>query len=206
MTAQSKLWGNVALSAALVLLSGCAPRSDGPDSHPNTSGPPAASQPSFEAVATVQELMQDEIDPAADSIWDSVGTITTRAGTVEKRPQSDEEWQALRRSTVVLIEATNLLAMPGRQVSAKDFPSDGPGVLSSREIQRNLTGHENDFNNLARSLRIAGRRILAAVDARDPAALQREGEVMDAACEACHVANWYPHEIIPPMPAVPPTP
>jgi hypothetical protein len=26
------------------------------------------------------------------------------------------------------------------------------------------------------------------------------------ACEACHLANWYPHEVVPPLPADPPPP
>src|SRR3954469_18574177 len=80
----------------------------------------------FEATASLQELMRDEVDASADAIWDAVGATTTRDGIVEKQPRSDEDWQALRRHAVALLEATNLLVVPGRRVAVKEFPSDGP--------------------------------------------------------------------------------
>jgi cytochrome c5 len=162
--------------------------------------------PPYEVTATIQDLMQDEIDPAADFIWDSVGSITTRTGTLEKRPQTDEDWKALRRHAIVLIEATNLLVMPGRRAATHEFASDGPGVLSSRQIQDKLAGNWGAFAAFAQSLRVTGRQLLTAIDAKDPAALLKEGETLDAVCEACHVANWYPHEVIPPLPPNPSPP
>ena len=163
--------------------------------------PPAAP---LETIATLQDLMRDEVDPCADYIWDSVGSITTASGTVERQPRTDAEWAELRHNAVVLLEATNLLVIPGRQVSLTGFPSDGPGVLSSAEIQQRLTGHRAEFNGFAVALRGTARKVLAAVDARDSAALLHLGEEMDGACEACHLANWYPHEVIPRLPANPP--
>jgi hypothetical protein len=41
------------------------------------------SQPPFLPTATIQDLMDSEIDPAADFIWGSVGTIVTAAGVEE---------------------------------------------------------------------------------------------------------------------------
>jgi hypothetical protein len=163
----------------------------------------AAPAPS-ESIATVQDLMRYEVDPSADHIWDSVGSITTSTGTVERQPRTDAEWAELRRNAVILVEATNLLVLPGRQVAAAEFPADGPGVLSSAEIQQRLSGHQAEFDAFAVALRGTARKVLAAVDARDPAALLQLGEQMDSACEACHLANWYPHEVIPRLPAKPP--
>jgi hypothetical protein len=147
--------------------------------------------------------MRYEIDASADPIWDSVGSITTVSGTVERQPRTEAEWADLRRHAVVLVEATNLLLIPGRQVSRTPFPSDGPGVFSSAEIQQRLSEHRDEFNAFALALRATARKILTAVDARDPAALLSLGEQMDGACEACHVANWYPHEVIPRLPGTP---
>lgn len=160
----------------------------------------------LEASATLQELMQYEIDPAADAIWDSVGSITTADGTLQRSPQTPEDWANLRRSAVILLEATNLLVIPQRTVSRTGFPSDGPGVLSSREIDQHLAEDPASFNALAQSLRLSARRVLAAIEAHDSAALLREGAELDSACEACHVANWYPRQIIPPLPEDPPLP
>jgi hypothetical protein len=167
---------------------------------PQSTSHPAAS---FEATATIQELMEYEIDPAADALWDSVGTLTTREGVEEKQPHTEAEWKSLRRNAMILIEATNLLAMSGREVARTGFPSDGPGVLSSREIQQKLNSGRSEFDAFARSLRATAREALTAIDAKDPAALLQTGETLDAVCEACHVANWYPHQVIPPLPANP---
>lgn len=159
-----------------------------------------------EVTASLQELMRDEVDPSADAIWDAVGTTTTRDGIVEKRPRSDEDWRALRRHAVVLLEATNLLVIPGRRVAAKEFPSDGPGVFSSQEIQTELGRRRQEVDGFALGLRATGRRVLAAIDSRDVDALLKEGAVMDNACEACHRSFWYPHEIVPALPSEPPQP
>ena len=167
-------------------------------------GPGAAGAPPIEVTASLQELMRDEVDSSADAIWDAVGTTTTRDGIVEKQPRSDEDWQALHRHAVILLEATNLLVIPGRRVAAKEFPSDGPGVFSSQEIQTELGRRQQEFDGFAQGLRATGRRVLAAIDSRDVDALLKEGAVMDNACEACHRSFWYPHEVVPSLPAEPP--
>jgi hypothetical protein len=147
--------------------------------------------------------MRYEVDPSADAIWDSVGSVTTASGTVERQPHTDAEWAALRRNAVILVEATNLLVVPGRRVSLTSFPADGPGVFSSAEIQQRLADHGDGFDAFALVLRGTARKILATIDARDPSGLMRLGEQMDSACEACHLANWYPHEVIPRLPTNP---
>jgi hypothetical protein len=144
--------------------------------------------------------MDTQIDPAADFIWDSVGTIITAAGVEDRRPHTDEKWAQVRRRVIALIEATNLLVIPGRRVASSEFPSAGPGVLSSAEIERKLTADRAAFDAFALALRGVALRELAAVDHKDAAALLETGEAMDGACEECHVANWYPHEIIPQLP------
>lgn len=150
--------------------------------------------------ASIQELMQYEVDASADAIWDAAGTTLTREGLVEKRPRSDDEWKVLRRHAVVLLEATNLLAIPGRRVALKEFPSDGPGVFSSQEIEGELARRQQEFDAFAQGLRASGRQVLSAIDSRDVEALLKEGAAMDAACEACHRSFWYPHEVIPALP------
>jgi hypothetical protein len=181
---------------AVLIVASCSRTGLEPGTSPQRS-PPA---PSVEAIATIQELMEYEIDPAADALWGSVGTITTREGIEERQPHSEDEWKALRRDAIVLMEATNLLMMKGRDVARVEFPSDGPGVYSSREIQEKLNTDRIQFEALATSLRAVGRQALSAIDARDPVALQQVGEAMDGVCEACHIANWYPHQVIPPLP------
>src|SRR6187402_1707800 len=115
-----RLTWNALLTA--IVITGCA--------RPTTVEPASP----FEVTASLQELMQNEVDPSADAIWDAAGTSITREGLVEKRPRSEEDWKSLRRHALVLLEATNLLVIPGRQVAIEAFPSDGPGVFGSQEI------------------------------------------------------------------------
>ncbi len=157
-------------------------------------------QPPFLPTATIQDLMDSEIDPAADFIWESVGTVITAAGIEDRQPRTNEQWKELRRKAITLVEATNLLFIPGRHVASNEFPSAGPGVLSSAEIERKLARDRASFNAFALSLREVALRELTAVDHRDVAAIADAGEAMDGICEACHVANWYPHEVIPQLP------
>ncbi len=192
----SKFITRLALSLLCTACSQHAPPATEP-AHPAVAAPPV------EAIATIQDVMRYEVDPSADAIWDSVGSITTGSGTVERQPRTDAEWAALRRDAVILVEATNLLVIPDRQVSAGGFPSDGPGVFSSAEIQQRLAGHRAEFDAFALALRGTARKVLDSIDAKDPAALLQLGEAMDSACEACHLANWYPHEVIPPLPKDP---
>jgi hypothetical protein len=180
-------------SLAAVLLTACSPRGA------SISGE-IPMQPPFRATATIQDLMDSEIDPAADFIWGSVGTIITAAGVEDRQPRTDEQWNELRSKAIILVEATNLLVMPGRHVASKEFPSAGPGVLSSIDIERKLASDRAAFDAFALALREVVLKELLAIDHRDVAALSDAGEAMDGACEACHVANWYPHEIIPQLP------
>src|SRR4051812_14435031 len=63
-----------------------------------TSSPPqeakagATAEAPFRLTASIRELMDSEVDPAADFIWASVASISTRAGLEEKQPHTDEEW------------------------------------------------------------------------------------------------------------------
>jgi hypothetical protein len=159
-----------------------------------------ASSPEFLPRATIQDLMEFEIDPAADSLWGSVGTIVTAAGVEERKPRTDQQWRELRHKAIALVEATNLLLIPGREVASEKFASAGPGVLSSDEIARRLSTDPSRFAALTLALREVALRGLSAIDAKDADALSSAGEALDGACEACHVANWYPHQIIPALP------
>jgi len=186
----NKLLFTVAVATCIV---GC--------SRPSSSrGDERLRQPPLVVVATIQELMESEVDPAADSIWASVGTVITKAGEEDRKPSTEEQWGELRRHAITLIEATNLLVMPGRRVATIAFPSAGPGVLSSAEIDAKIAGDHAGFEAYAAGLRQVALNALKAIDDRNVAALAREGEALDQACEACHMANWYPHEVIPALP------
>jgi hypothetical protein len=154
---------------------------------------PAAPAQEFRPVATVQDLMQIEIDPSADALWDAVAYIATEEGSEDRMPRTEAEWAAVRAKAVTLIEATNLLAMPGRRVAGGSAPA-GLGELSPVDIEQRIQSTHAAFVQFARTLQDAGQRALDAIDARDPHALMDAGGQIDEACEACHVTYWYPNQ------------
>ena len=76
--------------------------------------------------ATILEIMESTVMPAAQIIWDAVAVDVTEKGTIEKTPQTDEDWEKLRWTAVTLAEATNLLIVPGRQVAPPGTVSENP--------------------------------------------------------------------------------
>jgi cytochrome c556 len=161
-------------------LAGCA-RS--PPANPRTSP--------FLPRASIREIMDAEVDPAADALWDSVGVTVTASGEEDKQPRTAEEWKAVRRSAITLVEATNVLMMEGRRATPPDA-QPGPGELSPAVIQRRIDANRAAFVGFAQELRDASLKALDAIDAQDPERLMNAGGEIDQACEACHLVYWYP--------------
>ena len=87
--------------------------------------------------ATIIEIMDALVMPSAQSLWDAVAIDVTEKGTIEKKPQSDEEWAELRATAVSLAEATNLLIVPGRHAAPNGTVSANPdSELTPRRSRR----------------------------------------------------------------------
>jgi hypothetical protein len=169
---------------------------------PPTRGSPVAGAPLVAAaagqpVATIQELMQAEVDASADSIWDAVETTVSQGGEERKQPRTAEEWQEVRRNAIVLIEAANLLTVENRKLSNASFPAEAAGALDSAEIARRISSNRPAFNQYAITLRQTAQTLLTAIDAKDPNAMIVAGGVLDEVCESCHMTFWYPNQVIP---------
>ncbi|MGV7209160.1 cytochrome c [Oxalobacteraceae bacterium A2-2] len=193
--------------AAFVLLAACKPQAE-TQAEKQLAPPPAefANVPPYAAQITLQDLMNQIIDPEADVIWNATGSVATKKGIVERAPKTDEDWEAQRRAVVRLLEASNLLLIPDRKVADKPFESAGPGVYSSAEIQQEIDTRRAAFNGLAMNLRGAAQQLLKATDTRDVQSLLALGDVLDQACEGCHKTYWYPNEKVPYPPLKPPSP
>ena len=155
--------------------------------------PAARKEPPFRKTATIKDIMDSMVDPSADFLWESVATIVTRKGTEERRPRTDDEWKAVRRAAITLMEATNLLIMDGRAVAKPGEKSENPGIeLSPEAIRRVMDDDPDTLIKLAGALHDAGMKAMAAIDAKNADALSDAGEVIDNACETCHLKYWYP--------------
>jgi hypothetical protein len=151
--------------------------------------------PTYRPTSTIKDIMDSEVDPSADYIWDAVATVISDKGIEEKMPRTAMEWAEIRRKAITLVEATNLLIMPGRTVAHPGEKSENPGIeLSPEEINAILEKDRGTFVKHAMTLNDAAMEVLKAIDKKDTAAILDGGAAIDEACESCHKIYWYPNE------------
>ncbi len=141
------------------------------------------------------------VDPSADALWDAVSSEMTSKGIEEKQPRTNQEWLAVRRNAIALIEAGNLLMMNGRAVTHGGKATEDAhveGVSNPQQIRQAIDAAPAHFAASALAMHGAASEALAAIDARDPARLLVAGEKLDHACERCHSTYWYPNAKQPP--------
>jgi len=139
--------------------------------------------------------MDSMVDPSADYIWNSIGTEVSAAGVIEKSPKTDDEWKEERRRAIQLVEAANLLVMPGRKVAKAGEKSENPGIeLGPEEIQAVIDGNRATFARLAKEFQDTAIEQLEAIDKKDLMSLLKVGGDIDTRCENCHKTYWYPND------------
>jgi hypothetical protein len=137
------------------------------------SSPQPASTPTYEVVTDIHHTMELIIDPAAELIWSSAGSIITDAGEQGLAPTTAAGWFKVEAAAATLTEAGNLLMMPGRSAGA-------------------------DWDEYAHSLIGAGKLAMVAAEQQDADALFNAGGEIYQACLACHDQYW--QEPAPPPP------
>lgn len=146
----------------------------------------------YRPTTTIRDLMDGVVDPAADTIWNSVGTTISKEGTDEKAPHTDEEWGTVRNGAIELLEASNLLQIPGRHVAMPGQLNNQGIELQPPQIETLITQDRQAWITFAHGLHDAATQALNAVDAKDPARVLESGDAIDSACEHCHQKYWYP--------------
>jgi len=152
-------------------------------------------QAEYRLTATIKDIMDSMVDPGADYIWESVETIVSAKGVEEKAPHTDEEWKEVRRRAIMLLEATNLLQIPGRHVAKPGEKAEDPKVeLGPDQIEELINRDRASWIKYAHGLHDAAMDALKAIEAKDAEKLQDVGAAIDEACEKCHLQYWYPNE------------
>jgi len=118
--------------------------------------------PPFQTTANMKELMLNVLDPAADGIWESVGTIMDVAGTHERFPQTDDEWAVVRMHALQLAESGNLLMLPSRSGGSAEWIAQAQALIE------------------------ASNRAIKHIDAKDKDALFTVGGDIYDVCTNCH--------------------
>ena len=129
-------------------------------------GGEAPSEPPFRTEMTVQMLMANMLDPAADLLWDAVGTVIEADGETYWEPETEEDWLQVRLGAVALAESANLLMMENR---ARD---------------------QDQWIRLSEDLADAAMLAFAAAEAEDPQRVFDLGEVVYQTCNNCHSIYW----------------
>ncbi|HEY5646330.1 MAG TPA: hypothetical protein VIS76_10330, partial [Pseudomonadales bacterium] len=119
----------LAAAVLMVLLGGC---SEEPD---------AAAQ--FEPVVDAKQMMNWIMDPSADVIWGSAGTITTFEGVEDLAPTTQEGWDAVRNAAATLAETGNLLKIPGHSRGA-DWDEIATGLTRTSVLLIQAAENKND--------------------------------------------------------------
>ena len=155
--------------------------------------PPAA--PDLLKLATIKDIMDSMVEPSGDFVFESVQEIADEHGISEKAPQTNAEWESVRRHLFVLLEAPNLLTMEGRKAARPEDKSKYPQIENGpEEIQKLLDADRPSFIRRARRLQDAAALAMKAVDAKDKGALFHAIGDIDKACENCHLHYWYPND------------
>ena len=149
----------------------------------------------YNTVATIKDIMDSMVDPSADYVWESVGIEISAEGTIEHAPRTDEEWKDERRRVIQLVEAANLLVMPGRLVAKPGEKAEDPEIeLTPEEMEPLLKETRKTFLRLAKEFQGTSVELLEATDKRDLEAISRLGAELDMRCENCHKTYWYPKD------------
>jgi|SRR5579864_151298 len=146
----------------------------------------------YRPTTTIRDLMDGMVDPSADTIWNSVSTTITVKGKEEKAPHTDEEWGTVRHSAIVLLEASNLLQIPGRHVAMLGQRNEQGIELQPEQIETLINQDRKTWITLTHGLHDAATQALYAAEAKDPARVLESGDAIDNACEHCHQKYWYP--------------
>ena len=170
---------------------------------PRASTRPSGSRP----VATVQDLMLAMVDPSSDVVFEAVSTTISIRGQETKTPKNDHEWAVVRNNALTLVEAGNLLMMPGRRIASPASMAAADALaeastsvaekasaieLTPNQIAKLVASDRATWIARAQELVAAATRALNATEKKDAEALLDSGDAIDAACEHCHLKYWYP--------------
>ncbi len=182
--------------ALLLTVVACSPKA--PPPAPAKAEPVASD---LRPVASVLDLMLGVIDPSADTMWESVATISGPKGVEERQPRTDKEWTEVRYKALLVLEGANMLMVEGRKVAHPGQQLEEPGSKTDytpAQAQAAIDADRPSFIAFAHALQDAAATALTAIEKRDANALLEAGGDMDEACESCHKRFWYPGSPTPP--------
>lgn len=117
----------------------------------------------FDTTLNTRTVMTGLIQPAADIYWSGWGADADEGGLHDHTPATPEEWARLTSGAIMLVEAGNVLQLPGRVRT----PSE-------------------DWLRHARHMTATAQAARKAAEAHDRDAMVEQGNRLYRACAACH--------------------
>jgi hypothetical protein len=155
--------------------------------------PPKA--PEYLITSSIREIMGSMVMPGANDLWNAVSSSVTAKGIEEKAPKTEQEWNDIRGKAITLIEASDLILIPGRHVAPPGAVNKEPTVnLAPDVIEKMITEEPAAWTMFAHAMHDAVTPALKAIEAKDPMALSDAGAAIDQACENCHLKFFYPED------------
>jgi hypothetical protein len=106
-------------------------------------GEEEAPGPAYQPVVDTKQFMNWILDPMADVIWGSAGTITTIEGVEDLAPTTQEGWDAVRNAAATLAETGNLLQIPGHS-RGSDWNEISAGLTQTAVLLIEAAENQND--------------------------------------------------------------
>jgi hypothetical protein len=129
-----------------------------------TTAPAASANaaPSLVPVASIKQIMNGIVDPAAQRIYMSVGTNSTKDGVQTYGPKNDDDWTKLGNDALAIVESGNLLLIGNRALD------------------------EGDWVKMTQAMVAAAKGVLKATQDKNMDAVLSTGGDLNTSCDNCH--------------------
>jgi cytochrome c556 len=156
------------------------------------TAPPPVSE--YRTTSTIREIMNAMVEAPAEVLWNTTAeTVSDNKGPAKNGPQTDQEWDKVRYQAVTILEASDLILMPGRHVAKTGEKSKAPGTnLEPEQIDALIAKDKQTWTKFAHALHDKATVAIKAIDERKLDALTDAGNDLITACEDCHKKYWYP--------------
>jgi hypothetical protein len=124
--------------------------------------PPPDRAPVAPSVASIKQIMEGIVMPAATVIYNAVGTTSSASGVEQTAPRNDKEWAMVGSHAAVLVESGHLLLATDRALD------------------------NGDWATFTRQLVDASNAALKAADAKSADGIFAAGGDLNESCDACH--------------------
>ncbi len=148
------------------------------------------------APANLQQIMIGNVNPNGLALWDVTNKAMDENGKVSAKKLTEENWKNLLGIGLQLEEGGRALATSDGVIAAspgsKLQDEGNQGASTAQDVQRFIDAKSAEFRRHALALQKTGGDIVTAVKKHDAKKLDALSGSLDAVCEACHTAFWYP--------------